>query len=94
MASIQIPTPEVHVNSDPYYEAACKNVEAAFRDLVERGIVDAQGNRIRQDCLQICKKAPVETSALDAARMIVVGLLNSPGLLLVIRSVSSMADAQ
>lgn len=34
---------------DPYYEAACANVRAAFKDLLDRGIVDEQGNRIRQD---------------------------------------------
>lgn len=35
--------------ADPYYEQACKNVKAAFQDLLDRGIVDAEGRCIRKD---------------------------------------------
>jgi hypothetical protein len=49
MRVIEKPKLSVGPTPDPYYEAACANVKAAFRDLVERGIVDEQGNRIRQD---------------------------------------------
>lgn len=36
-------------NLDPYYQAACANVRAAFKDLLDRGIVDEQGRCIMQD---------------------------------------------
>jgi hypothetical protein len=34
---------------DPYYPAAVANVKEAARRLQEAGIIDAEGNRIRQD---------------------------------------------
>ena len=35
--------------SDPYYSAAVENTKAAARRLLEAGIVDAEGRRIRKD---------------------------------------------
>ena len=49
MAALDIPKTAGIRTVDPYYEAACANVKAAFKDLVDRGIVDEQGNRIRKD---------------------------------------------
>jgi hypothetical protein len=49
MAALDAPEKTSKRIADPYYEAACRNVRAAFKDLVDRGIVDEQGNRIRQD---------------------------------------------
>ena len=42
---IENPSPSV----DPYLKQAGENIRAAVADLMARGIIDAQGNRIRQD---------------------------------------------
>ena len=42
---IENPSPSV----DPYLEKAGENIRAAVADLIARGIIDAQGIRIRQD---------------------------------------------
>jgi hypothetical protein len=36
-------------NPDPYYAAAVQNTKEAARRLLEAGIVDAEGRRIRKD---------------------------------------------
>ena len=42
---IENPSPSV----DPYLKQAGVNIRAAVADLMARGIIDAEGNRIRQD---------------------------------------------
>ncbi len=49
MAAIDTPPKKLERLADPYYEAACANVKAAFKDLLDRGIVDAEGRCIRKD---------------------------------------------
>ena len=47
-----IPDPKVQNQTpteDPHYPAAVERVKAAVRELQEKGIIDAQGRRIRQD---------------------------------------------
>jgi hypothetical protein len=47
-----IPHPKVENQTpteDPHYPAAVERVKAAVRELQEKGIIDAQGRRIRQD---------------------------------------------
>ncbi len=34
---------------DPYYPAAVENARAAYLDLLNRGIIDKDGHRIRKD---------------------------------------------
>ena len=35
--------------ADPHFEAAAVRVKLATRDLIDRGIIDSDGHRIRQD---------------------------------------------
>ena len=49
MASIELPKVNQPPTEDPYLAAAAERIHAAVRDLQERGIIDAEGNRIRQD---------------------------------------------
>jgi hypothetical protein len=48
MATVQIPKTNQTPAADPHYPAAVKRVKAAVRQLQKKGIIDAQGRRIRQ----------------------------------------------
>jgi len=37
------------LKADPHFEAAAARVKLATRDLMDRGIIDSDGHRIRQD---------------------------------------------
>jgi hypothetical protein len=45
----EIPKGDSRRNPDPYYAAAVQNAKEAARRLLEAGIVDAEGRRIRKD---------------------------------------------
>ena len=45
----ETPTGDTGRKPDPYYEAAGHNAKEAVRRLLEAGIVDAEGRRIRKD---------------------------------------------
>ena len=49
MATIQIPKANQTPTEDPHYPAAVQRVKAAVVNLQEKGIIDAQGARVRQD---------------------------------------------
>ena len=49
MATVEIPKPNQTPTDDPYYPAAVERIKAAVRELQAKGIIDAQGRRIRHD---------------------------------------------
>ena len=49
VATVEIPKANQTPTEDPHYPAAVERVKAAVRELQEKGIIDAQGRRIRQD---------------------------------------------
>jgi hypothetical protein len=49
MATIEVPKTNQTPTEDPHYPAAVERVKAVIRQLQEKGIIDAQGRRIRQD---------------------------------------------
>ena len=50
MAAIETPkTNQTPPATDPHYPAAVERVKRAVRELQEKGIIDAQGRRIRTD---------------------------------------------
>lgn len=49
MATTEVPKANQTPTEDPHYPAAVERVKAAVRELQEKGIIDAQGRRIRQD---------------------------------------------
>ena len=49
MATIEIPKANQTPTEDPHYPAAVQRVKAAVVSLQEKGIIDAQGARVRQD---------------------------------------------
>jgi hypothetical protein len=46
---VEEPDSEAERKPDPYYAAAVQNAKEAARRLMEAGIVDAEGRRIRTD---------------------------------------------
>ncbi len=49
MATVEVPKTNQTPTEDPHYPAAVERVKAPVRDLQEKGIIDDQGRRIRQD---------------------------------------------
>jgi hypothetical protein len=49
VATIETPKVNQTPTEDPHYPAAVERVKAAVRELQEKGIIDAQGRRVRQD---------------------------------------------
>jgi hypothetical protein len=49
MATVELPKTTQMPTEDPQYPAAVERVKAAVRDLQQKGIIDGQGRRIRQD---------------------------------------------
>ncbi|HXB72707.1 MAG TPA: hypothetical protein VNY05_31010 [Candidatus Acidoferrales bacterium] len=49
MATVEIPKAHQTPTEDPHYLAAVERVKGAARELQEKGIIDAQGRRVRQD---------------------------------------------
>jgi hypothetical protein len=49
VATTEIPKANQTPTEDPHYSAAVERVESAVRELQKKGIIDAQGQRIRQD---------------------------------------------
>ena len=49
MATVEVPKTNQTPSEDPHYPAAVKRVKAAVRELQEKGIINAQGQRMRQD---------------------------------------------
>ena len=49
MATVEVPKTNQTPTEDPKYPAAVERVKAAARELQKKGIIDAQGRRIRQD---------------------------------------------
>jgi len=48
-ASLVLPPANATPTPDPFFEKAVENVKKAVRKLQAAGIIDAEGNRIRQD---------------------------------------------
>ena len=49
MATVDTPKANQTPTADPHYPAAVERVKAAVRELQQKGIIDAQGRRVRQD---------------------------------------------
>ena len=49
VATVEIPKANQTPTQDPHYPAAVERVKAAACELQEKGIIDAQGRRVRQD---------------------------------------------
>jgi hypothetical protein len=49
VATVEIPKANQAPTEDPQYPSAVERVKAAVRELQEKGIIDHQGRRIRQD---------------------------------------------
>jgi hypothetical protein len=49
MAATEVPNTTQTPTEDPHYPAAVERVKAAVRELQQKGILDDQGRRIRQD---------------------------------------------
>jgi hypothetical protein len=49
MATVQIPKTTKTPTEDPQFPAAADRVRAAVRDLQDKGIIDSEGKRVRQD---------------------------------------------
>jgi hypothetical protein len=49
MAKVEIPKTIQTPTEDPQYPAAVDRVKAAVRDLQNKGIIDNEGKRVRQD---------------------------------------------
>jgi len=49
MAAVEIPKAIQTPTEDPQYPAAVDRVKAAVRDLQNKGIIDSEGKRVRQD---------------------------------------------
>ena len=49
VATVQTPKANQTPTEDPHYPAAVERVKAAVRELQEKGIIDAQGRRVRQN---------------------------------------------
>jgi hypothetical protein len=49
VATVEIPKTNQTPTKDPQYPAAVERVKAAVRELQEKGIIDAQGRRVRRD---------------------------------------------
>ena len=47
--SLSLPPANAVPTPDPFFEKAVENVKKAVRSLQDAGIIDAEGNRIRQD---------------------------------------------
>jgi hypothetical protein len=49
VATVEIPKANQTPTEDPHYPSAVERVRAAVQELQEKGIIDAQGRRMRQD---------------------------------------------
>ena len=49
MATAEVPKTSQTPTQDPHYAAAVERVAQAVRELQQKGIIDGQGKRIRQD---------------------------------------------
>ena len=49
VSTVEIPKANQTPTQDPHYPAAIERVKGAVRELQKKGIIDAQGRRIRQD---------------------------------------------
>ena len=49
MATVEVPKTNQTPTEDPHYPAAVERVKEVVHELREKGIIDAQGRRIRQD---------------------------------------------
>ena len=49
MATVETPKANQTPTEDPYYPAAVERVKAAAHELQDKGIIDNQGRRVRQD---------------------------------------------